>query len=647
MAQPWARATSNGFGFETNTTSAWDNELKFAAAESARTSIIVLACFNTIAGFVTAAGILGQSWVTARRIDRRWSFRSSWSQLISPADVFPFVLSWGIAAQGIVFSISQSKGLKSLTILGCTGISQAMLPAFLLLPIIQVVFGLELAIRALKRRRPFPARGRWNTVICLAGVVLCVMVALTITMMMRPPNFCFACLVWYLQPYQLGCFIFLIVVVALLAVEVTIVFFRLVNATNLGPMERIEASRMVYFLIVAIVSNVSNLACNFLLHIPMLTITKTIPIPFFFYISFGNANDRNAMNASMVAAVVINLSGLLTGSMHLLLRSNRTATIGPNDWDGIEPKAFEKGFSDGGSSFDFGLQITQPISPPKRHRRTTKGSDGASPDTLDILRGFDASRNGSLHVPSLGIICPPVHLNLPSSPEPARVRRKSTLRSLKKSWYNMMPNPSDAPLLPKNSYILPTSRYAPPPPKEDFASRSTENLLAPPQIREQGDLHHHRGSSIVSSATVQIGLRLSNVGDMPPATATLPEENPKVHDVLEYPIMPLVTSKKPSPLGITVITLPDEEAMKEDQRKNKDLPPVPARSRAREQIKEDAELTLSPDVYSPTQSRAQHSRAGSRSSYKPRRPSVSSRASHSRQGSRSRTGPEPIREDWI
>lgn len=145
----WSRAGSDGFRFETNTTSAWDNELKFAAAESVRTSIIVLACFNTVAGFVTATAILTQSWLKARRIDSKWAFRyvvvfclwntvliagrSSWHQLISSTELFPFVFSCGITVQGIVFSISQSKGLKALMILGCTRISQFMLPGTVLL----------------------------------------------------------------------------------------------------------------------------------------------------------------------------------------------------------------------------------------------------------------------------------------------------------------------------------------------------------------------------------------------------------------------------------------------------------------------------------------------------------------------------------
>lgn len=44
-------------------------------------------------------------------------------------------MSIGIAIQGIVYVVSQTKGLEGLLILGCTSISQAMLPGeFLSLP---------------------------------------------------------------------------------------------------------------------------------------------------------------------------------------------------------------------------------------------------------------------------------------------------------------------------------------------------------------------------------------------------------------------------------------------------------------------------------------------------------------------------------
>jgi hypothetical protein len=50
------------------------NELKFAAARSIRTSTIILACFNTVAAFATAMGILYDSYTRAKRNNRRYKF---------------------------------------------------------------------------------------------------------------------------------------------------------------------------------------------------------------------------------------------------------------------------------------------------------------------------------------------------------------------------------------------------------------------------------------------------------------------------------------------------------------------------------------------------------------------------------------------
>ncbi|KAF7543908.1 hypothetical protein G7Z17_g10363 [Cylindrodendrum hubeiense] len=590
------RDSSDGFRFETNTTSAWDNELKFAAAESVRTSIIVLASFNAFAAFVTAAGIFWKSWMTAKRCDPKWNPRTSWLRVIGPAELFPFALSCGIAVQGIVFTISQAKGLEALMILGCTKTSQLMLPAFFITPYMQMAFGSELSLRALKRR-PFQPRWKWNTLICIAAVGVGLLVTFLVTFAVRPPNFCFACLLWFLQHYKLACFGILIAAVAILFIQVVIISVRLLKATNIGPAERTEASRMVYFLVVAVVTN-------------------ALLIPFFFSLSFGQADSDRTLQTSMVAAVVVNLSGLLTGSLYLFLRSSRTSTIGCSDWDGMETRNYEKGFWDGGSSnFDFGLQIAQPLAaPPSQHRRSDNGETIVL-ETPDMGRGFETPvSGGNIHVPSLGIICPPT--NLPQSPEPAQVSTKSTLKAFTKSWYSKIPGAGE-PLMPKSHFLLPTTTYAPPPPLDDMAMGSTDNLLAPPAMHDPMQMHHQRGSSMLSSATVQIGLRLSNVGDIPPPTSTFPEDLAKVHD-LDCPDTPMalnplgLNSKKPSPLGITVITLPDEEAIEEQR--NKQLPPVPARGTRDEE--RDEVMTLSPDVYSPPSRSISHYRTGSKSSHK-------------------------------
>lgn len=68
----WLRqidSESNGFQFQTNSTSSVINDLRFAVAKSLRTSIIILASFNVVMAFATAVGIFWDCYATARRSD--------------------------------------------------------------------------------------------------------------------------------------------------------------------------------------------------------------------------------------------------------------------------------------------------------------------------------------------------------------------------------------------------------------------------------------------------------------------------------------------------------------------------------------------------------------------------------------------------
>ena len=59
-------ATSGG-----NSTFMVINEFKFLAARSIRTSTLILSIFNTISGFATAAGILFDCYLAAKRSESR------------------------------------------------------------------------------------------------------------------------------------------------------------------------------------------------------------------------------------------------------------------------------------------------------------------------------------------------------------------------------------------------------------------------------------------------------------------------------------------------------------------------------------------------------------------------------------------------
>lgn len=130
--------------------------------------------------------------------------------------------------------------------------------AVFLVPYIQLVFGLEVVIRSFQRRIPFPQRGKWNVTICLAIVGTLLLVTYLVTHFIRPPNFCFASLFWFLQSYKRGALVlFSLIAVSLLASTV-IIFFKLHRNASIDPLERVAASRMVFYLSLGFISAVSN-----------------------------------------------------------------------------------------------------------------------------------------------------------------------------------------------------------------------------------------------------------------------------------------------------------------------------------------------------------------------------------------------------
>lgn len=122
--------TGNGFrGFGgRNQTNTIINQFRFQAAKSIRTSTIILSVFNVVAAAATAVGILWDGYATAKRNDPKYKFRTSAFNCVGPAEAFPLILSCGIVIQGIVFAVAQSTGLRNEQVLGCTIVSQMMLP---------------------------------------------------------------------------------------------------------------------------------------------------------------------------------------------------------------------------------------------------------------------------------------------------------------------------------------------------------------------------------------------------------------------------------------------------------------------------------------------------------------------------------------
>jgi hypothetical protein len=128
--------------------------------------------------------------------------------------------------------------------------------AIFLVPYIQIVFGMECAIRS-TRKGGFPSRGKYDVSICLAVIVFMLVVTSIPTHVSLETNYCFASLAWFVTKYgELGLGL-LVACGGLAIISATMIFYRLTTLTTIDQHQRIAASRIVYYLVLAVVSLVS------------------------------------------------------------------------------------------------------------------------------------------------------------------------------------------------------------------------------------------------------------------------------------------------------------------------------------------------------------------------------------------------------
>jgi len=312
----------------------------------------------------------------------------------------------------------------------------------------------------------------------------------------------------------------------------------------------------------------------------------------------------------MVASVVSNVSGLMTGGLYLFLRSNTLSTIGPKkklgDGERTRRKQQIRRFRPG----DGGAHMMHSANTDYDLRRMLSDASLISSSAYDKEEEATLVGRGS---PVYGMPQSkrpnPLRSNatypledLVKVPQPARTGSSGSSRG--KSPYSGVPVPETKPLT-----VLPATIYTPGQTAKtnrfDFST-----LKPPPSIRNLTVGRHRRDSSMASSATVQIGLRLSNVEDMPPLNPVLDK---KVY-AIECPNLipkPTDTAKRPTPLTLaaprpSISDSASEYSVDRDpgqEAKMKTLPPVPQPSEAKktekQQAEEDDGPRLSPTVYQP------------------------------------------------
>ncbi|KAL7925351.1 hypothetical protein ACQKWADRAFT_220458 [Trichoderma austrokoningii] len=565
----WARQADNsaaGFPFMDNSTSSVINNLKFTIAKQVRSMITILAGFNTAMALILAMVIFRNCYKATKQNDPTFRLRSSsFFHVIDVSEIFPFVLSIGIAVQGIIYIACQTKGLEGLLILGCTSISQAMLPALFLVPYIQLFFGLETVVQAL-RPRPFPRTSKWAIFACLFLVLIGTMVMYVLTRVIEAPAFCYASLFWFVQTWRFEAAILLTTIACVLVIGAIVIFARLHQGASIGNVERAAASRMVYYMILGAILN-------------------GLTAPYFFSILSQNSMALTTLqlDLNMVSSVASNVSGITFGALYLFLRSRKMQKIGPLGHAELgDPR--EKSVDSGFGSDVFNRQIGQPVSPARivQSRASTatsatskeEGSIDGEGTAFHAISDRDAADGSGM-------------INVPLTPVVPRARKDS---------YSLFPSQRETlDNKPQSTTILPSTTYSPTGSNSNEAPDNQmfnfEDLLPPPTIRVSGAPRHNRDSSLVSGLTVQIGLRVSNLSDVNRLEAPF----------FFSPEVPFSPNSQNWPLASGTPSRLNSMAFNDDRGSDMPRSPIGATVEARldHQQDEDKPITLSPKVYSP------------------------------------------------
>ncbi|KAG0648498.1 hypothetical protein D0Z07_5228 [Hyphodiscus hymeniophilus] len=369
--------------------------------------------------------------------------------------------------------------------------------------------------------------------------------------------------------------------------------------------QRIAASRMVYYLVLGIVS-------------------MAFVIPYFASLTIGHGDIK----ASMMATVVLNLSGLMSGLLHLFLRSNTATTaFGPKNgrqWN----KAKHQIRMWGPNELAFGTQLFDPVPGPRTPVRDLESRADSRASLVEPEKGriinLDPLSSPSFSPPRYNkLVSNPNAVEqmaiMPTVPEQIAEPASATRGHARKQSYSLFPPEMTSPTKGAQQNARPAESIY-----------DISNLAPPPPIFGLGVSRHRRDSSIASSATVQIGLRLSHAptssledastlalpqttysalpsttfnANAAKPTTSIPLSTFNAHTPSPLKVQtqnfttlepPLRSPRRPSPLKMSVI--PPAQSSPVPASINKLLPPTP---KPLTSVIRKSNTILSPTVYSP------------------------------------------------
>lgn len=245
----------------------------------------------------------------------------------------------------------------------------------------------------------------------------------------------------------------------------------------------------------------------------------------------------------MMASVVSNVNGLMVAGLHLFLKSqNNPANC--NNLSVYERKKSIYDPRDRSDDYRGSNLSLQPVNGLASHPR------GRVDSVSTLLHSSDAEEGRSMASPrsynygtsSRGPVSPKLFIpSGPTYPEPILPPSETSPSQMRKQSHSAF---TQEPSLTSTAGVLPATTYSPITSKP---SRDTWN--PPPIVKPWMTRSHKRDSSITSTATVQIGIRLSNVEDYVPRKSTDTEvpDVPEVPDIRKMPPVPAGLLPSPMP----------------------------------------------------------------------------------------------------
>lgn len=412
--------------------------------------------------------------------------------------------------------------------------------AFWLVAYSLLVFGTEVAFRGFQRKR-FHPRSRFTVPICWS-IVLAMLLATWIPSQTskNPRNECSASLLSWVMPWADIALFLNSILLFLYLLTGFLIHYQLSRTAKIDRNERIAASRTVYYLAIGVVLMVCD-SCSAIL--PKANgMAKSSVLPFWALVVQG----KSTINAGPVATTALNIFGLLTGLLYLILRSNSSNMAFRPKAASWEDKQEWRLFRS--PDLDIGKHLTNPVAPERSgtmqevvfaskearqleaHKNRSRDPSGSTADHKN--RSRDPSVSTAAHEKA----------TIRSSPPSYRTPSKSTISKPSLSSppsYRAPPIPtaSDPLLMSPPTFQIPQKmldfepthqsfnhaqytlfpQHPIPAPgsstdRVDALPRKAANLPAPPFSNG-----HKRNTSDVSTATVQIGMRLSTVTAKPGA----------------------------------------------------------------------------------------------------------------------------------